>query len=179
MWEPTPQNIENLRSNNLFKMFGFTKKGEACKYAARVTISGTELFETIIGSQHVGCLYFRKEHIWAPEHLSPSDDEINALGGDDNTIETKRMQEGFFRKVTQGFKERKLLIFHLFTFGSDKWHIVYFNEKDSDVKNNNHWKHGPHIHFINHLWKIDLEALWNSFPKLPANGLHIKYDDSL
>jgi hypothetical protein len=179
MWEPTPQNIENLRTNNLFKIFSFTKKNELTKYAAGITVTGTELFETIVGCQHLGYLYFRQQDIFAPDHLLPKDEEIKSFGNraSENTDKLK-LQGKFFKKVIQSFKERKMLILHLFTFSSSEWHVIYFNEKDSDIVDNNHWENGPHIHFINYLWgNINLENLWNNFPKLPNNGLHIRYKD--
>jgi len=176
MWEPTPQNIENLRSNNLFKIFSLTKKNEVFNHAAGITISGTELLEAIVGCQHLGYLYFRQQEFIAPVHLSPKDEEISSLSNSFEHPEKRKLQEKFFRKTQQSFKDRKMLMLHLFTFSSKEWHIIYFNEKDSDITANNHWNKGPHIHFINYLWgNIDLETLWNNFPKFPNNGLHLRY----
>ena len=178
LWKPTPQNINDLARNNLFKIFSFTKKNELTKGAAGIAITGRELSDTVIGCQSLGFRYFRQQHNWAPEHLSPSQEELNSLkiGNEDSVVMKKRIK--FFNKIDQGFKERKLIIFHLFVMSEKIWHVIYFNEKDSDIKTGNHWKHGPHIHIVNHLWGVSLEDLWNNFPKLPKNGLHIRYDES-
>lgn len=179
MWEPTPQNIENLRTNNLFKMFSLTKKNEVMKYAAGITITGRELKNIILGCKHLGYLYFQQQAVIAPEHLSPKDEEISSLSNKFEHPHKLKLQQKFVSKIKQSFKDRKLLIFHLFTASTKEWHLIYFNEKDSDVLTNNHWGKGPHIHFVNYLWgNIDLENLWNNFPKFPSNGLHIKYEDN-
>ncbi|HWX02495.1 hypothetical protein [Collimonas sp.] len=64
----------------------------------------------------------------------------------------------------QILKQRRYLVGHIFYLQDhSNWHFFYFDQRDLDHKNN-HFKNGPHIHLVNHLWpQHSAESIWQQF----------------
>ncbi len=114
-----------------------------------------------------------------PEHLWPTDEELNALGSNGlGKAEGKALKA--ITKITQMFEQRKLISVHVFYHPSKKfWHMFYFNQRDTS-DDNNHWDLGPHIHYTHDSFiNADLDKvvaqITQKKPKLPKS-IHIKYD---
>lgn len=77
--------------------------------------------------------------------------------------------------------ERRLVNGHMFfTPDQSNWHFFYFDQRDID-RYNNHWIHGPHVHYLNYLWpRRTAESVWTEFvsgnPSMKG-ALHIRYRD--
>jgi hypothetical protein len=102
-----------------------------------------------------------------PKHLSES-------------IE-KSLMDG--RKEIKGFKqifmEGKAQVGHMFYLPDfSNWHFIFF-DRNCLPCNNSHWKCGPHIHLVNHLWpNYKPQTLWDNFTvnaTIPPDSLHIRY----
>jgi hypothetical protein len=82
------------------------------------------------------------------------------------------------RKINQIFKDRRLLVSHLFS-NPNRWHLFYFDQRDTQKDRQNHWKRGSHIHFVNDLWPgYDPQKLWDVFSRADASAggkLHIPF----
>ena len=69
---------------------------------------------------------------------------------------------------------------HLFYSRSQKyWHMFYFDQRDYQATEN-HWKHGPHIHYSQDRFTIEpLQDVWrkatSQAPELPP-AIYIRYD---
>jgi len=78
------------------------------------------------------------------------------------------------------FKDRRLLAVHLFYARSQKhWHMFYFDQRDYSA-DNNHWLHGPHIHYSQSSFTREtLATVWRGVcqakPEFPKS-VHIRYD---
>lgn len=85
-----------------------------------------------------------------------------------------------FRKVvgqlSRIFDQRRLLTAHIF-LNSERWHVFYFDQRDRQLSGN-HWKHGPHMHFVNFLWpNYDPAELWETLQEAETKvrgKLHIR-----
>lgn len=164
---------------HLRKLLAIEKKSALKKFCKEITITQDDLISLIFNSSTIGYLHSRKHHEFVPKHLSPKDNEFRALGrvsaGQKLTGDAKK----FVNKVSQIFKERRLISVHVF-YNNTKWHLFYFDLDDIDERNN-HWKHGPHIHFVNYLWpNLDINNLFGLFDKVESSAagkLHIRYKD--
>ena len=57
----------------------------------------------------------------------------------------------FSRKLFSLLKFRKRSHIHLFERDAE-WHLFYYTYRDLEAKGKSHWKGGPHLHYISHLW---------------------------
>jgi len=109
-----------------------------------------------------------KQHI--PEHLKvlKTDTEQLKLGNPKKAL----------KKVHSGLIERRYVHVHLFERSSE-WHFFYFSHQDIENTKFNHWKCGPHIHYVSHLWpQLNKRLLWNKFNKRNAvisGSIHMKF----
>lgn len=124
-------------------------------------------------------LHWRHHVDLEPEHLWPSQEELNALGKNGvGKIEGKALKA--ITKIEQMFEQRKLISVHVFYHPSKKyWHIFYFNQRDTS-KDGNHWDLGPHIHYTHDTFlNVPLDEVIDKIvaekPKLPKS-IHIQYD---
>jgi hypothetical protein len=86
------------------------------------------------------------------------------------------------KKIGETFKQRKCISAHLFE-KDDEWHLFYFDYKDAfSPLGKNHYEHGPHIHYISHLWGkiINKDNLWMMLDQRQTkiDSIHIKYINS-
>jgi hypothetical protein len=115
---------------------------------------------------------------YCPEHLIPTEQDRQALHNNGVGVMNRRARK-VSRKIFQVFKDRRNFAAHLFfTSSKSYWHLFYFDQRDADG-GNNHWKHGPHIHYSRESFiNRPLETVWNNVKKKPQTLLktiHIKY----
>jgi hypothetical protein len=84
-----------------------------------------------------------------------------------------------FGKIPQIFSTRRLLVGHMFyTTDHSNWHFIYFDQRDTDHRSP-HWKHGSHLHMINHLWPqhtaVSLWKWFNSGNVQLSGAIHIRF----
>ncbi len=64
-------------------------------------------------------------------------------------------------------------------FESEKiWHCIYYTYHEMEA-DNNQFKYGPHLHFVNYLWpEYTKRKVWESFDEREHNikGVHIRLE---
>ena len=136
----------------------------------------------ILAAQHGALAPYRYANHFAremPTHLRPTEAESDAIAT--NGVGSFRSREArkFASKIFQLFHEQRSLAAHLFyTPSRTYWHLFYFDNRDTNEEQN-HWKHGPHIHYVSDLWpELTMEAAWNQVKSGEvkfSNKLHLRY----
>ena len=176
MREPTPQ------FQALFEVLNFTSKRELVKHCKNLVVHQEDLVALILAAQHGALAPYRYANHFArsfPETLYPNENEHDAIAT--NGVGTYKSKEArkFASKVFQLFKDQRALAAHMFFTPSHQfWHLFYFDNRDT-AEDQNHWKHGSHIHFVSDLWtELSFEAVWQQVVagelSLP-NKLHLRY----
>ena len=112
--------------------------------------------------------YVHEKHTrdYLPEHLEPSDEELNALfksvPGEELTGNAAKTARKLFY---QSPKERRYLVGDIFyTPSLEQWHFFYSDQRDLKEGESNHWRGESHVHLINWLWpEHDAQSLWSKF----------------
>jgi len=167
---------------SFLKLFTFDKKRDLEKYCRDITIHSSDFVNFIIACE-AGAAPFRHEihygdHV--PEHLQPNDADLAALASNGVGPLNPDAQK-CIRKIGQIFKDRRYLVGHIFyTPDFSQWHFFQFDQRDLQDEEN-HWKEGAHIHFLNWLWpNRDAQTVWRSFTsgKMKLNdSLHVRYSE--
>jgi hypothetical protein len=177
-----PSLVDRESLERLVPLLNTSGKQEASRYAKDLTITSEALVGIILAAQ-VGGLgpyaYSSYDREISADTLNPTNEELTALGrtgvGKATGLALKAI-----RKVDQQFKERSLLVVHLFYSRSHRhWHMFYFDQRDYTARRN-HWKHGPHIHYSQDTFAREaLSDLWAKIrapkPQFPPS-LHIRFD---
>ena len=157
-------------------LFAIEKKSELEKYSKELLIRSDELVQLILHSPLIGYLHNRRHHEFQPDQAQLTPEDIDIL----RKQETDKLPK-FAAKVRNLFATRKYLSAHLF-YNATRWHLFYFTFRDVEDEENNHWKHGSHVHFFNDLWPeycIDqLDELLFTSRTTKVNSLHIRYEDT-
>lgn len=146
-------------------------KAQVEQYARKTTLSEHALFLLIHNCSQIQLSHRSKFKQYVPDHLKLSDADRKQMktGGDPKKA---------LRKIGSGLLERKYIHVHLFESGT-LWHFLYFSHQDIDDKTN-HWRYGPHLHYISHLWpNLKKRLVWNEFNKRSTDisgSLHIKFE---
>ena len=145
----------------LVELLSIDNKAALEKYSRKIEITGHDFSVLVRNAGSLGYYHAIQHHDFQPEHLQPTDADIAGL-------RTKNAQP-LMRKINQIFKVRRLLVSHLF-YNSARWHLFYFDQRDTDEARSNHWKRGSHIHFVNDLWPgYDPQKLWDIFSRADAS----------
>lgn len=174
----TESNLESV-----LKIFSFEKKGELEKYCRNIVISSEDFFALVLACEHSRNPFsheisYRNK---VPQHLNPSDSEIQALESTPAASLLTGEAEKAVRKMSQMFEERRYLVGHMFfTPDFSKWHFFCFDQHDLETKGN-HWKVGSHVHFINWLWSgQDAKAVWSNFVTedlRPGGTIYLRFSE--
>lgn len=163
-------------------LFNLSKKKQVERYCQDIVITSEDFANVLLAARITGLGPYRYAcHFQeaTPEHLHPKNEELSALGSN-GVGKLKGPALKAMWKVNQIFRDRRLLAMHLFYTPSQKyWHLFYFDQRDYDAREN-HWKHGPHIHYSQDLFtKEPLEQVWSHAtsdkPRFPPS-LHVRYD---
>ena len=172
--------LEGEVQDSLRKLFEIDKKSELEKYCRDLILTKEDFAGLVYNCGRIGYLHDIKSQDFVPKHLAPSDDEVASLSSVKVGQELPDKAKKFARKLSQIFKDRRFLVAHIF-YNQQKWHIFFFDQRDMEDKAPNHWKEGPHVHFVNHLWpEYDPTDLWEVFNRSNASvggKLHIRFLD--
>jgi hypothetical protein len=97
-----------------------------------------------------------------PGHLNPKPTELAALSATKVGAQIEGEARKAMNKIAESFEERRLFAAHLiFTPDHKFWHLLYFDQKDTDDRDN-HWREGAHIHYTNDRFHRDpLPKIWS------------------
>lgn len=166
----------------LLGLFNLSKKRGVEKYCQEIVISSHDFASVLLAGRVAGLgpyKYACHFHESTPDHLHPNKDELAALAAN-GVGQLRGAALKAMRKVNQVFRDRRMLAMHLFYTPSQKyWHLFYFDQRDHEDRNN-HWKHGPHIHYSQDLFTREpLPQVWaNATAEKPVfpPSLHVRYD---
>lgn len=177
-----PSFVDRESLEHLVSLLNTTGKQEARRYAKDLTIASEALVGIILAAQVDGLgpyAYASYDREISADTLNPTKEELIALGrmgvGKATGLALKAI-----RKINQQFKERSLLVAHIFYSRSHRhWHMFYFDQRDYTARRN-HWKHGSHIHYSQDTFTREhLSDVWAkiqaSKPQFPPS-LHIRFD---
>jgi len=171
--------ISNLEA--LLKIFTFSKKKDLERYCRSLVVNGNDFVSLILSCEQRAEPFIHQISYQdiVPGHLEPSDSELKALA-DNGLGELGPEAAKAVRKMGQMFEERRYLVGHIFyTPNISQWHFFCFDQRDLEDQRPNHWKEGPHVHFINWLWPgQDPKSVWSNFVGenvRPGNAIHLRF----
>jgi len=152
----------------LVEFLSIKNKAELEKFSRKIEITSHDFAVLVWNAASIGYQHAIQHHEFRPKHLEPTDADVVGL--------RNKNAQSFIRKISQIFKDRRVLVSHMFR-NSTRWHLFYFDQRDREEGRQNHWKRGAHIHFVNDLWPgYDPEKLWDIFSRADASvggKLHI------
>ncbi|KPD19631.1 hypothetical protein ADM96_04035 [Burkholderia sp. ST111] len=155
----------NVARQAIADILNATKLSEIKKICKRATIT-EDVFADFVMSCDAGILPWVHHISWRdflPQNLVWTDEDSKRLGDIDNGPLTRGATKAM-RKWYQLLSERRYLVGHVFYLRDhSNWQFFYFDNRDLWAYAN-HFKGGPHIHLINHLWSNrTLEGVWDEF----------------
>jgi hypothetical protein len=153
-------------------------------YCDNVVLDKSELAAAIASCAQKGYLHDIQTYEWVPEHLQMGPNDMEELSRNEKGDLSEKGKK-VVNKISHIFIERTALTSHLFikkdllTRGI-KWHVFYFDYRDLEDDERNHWKQGRHIHFVNCLRKdLQWETVWRSLAQKghPSYGPHLRFED--
>ncbi|MCL4669756.1 hypothetical protein [Burkholderia pseudomallei] len=166
--------------DDILKIVTATKMSELNKLCRRTVITERAFGEFIrVCDAHVlPWLHVMSWRDFLPEKLQfTSEDSSNMPYLDIGP--PRRGQAKAMRKWYQFLDDRRFLVGHMFYSPfHHNWQFFYFDNRDLNP-HHNHFKHGAHVHLINHLWPgHTYESIWQTFndgnPGMKG-ALHIRY----
>lgn len=176
--------LNNLEENieKIIHIFNIDSKSDLMKYCRDLIIYRKDLAELIM-LVDLGCIYPYRYHKTflrkLPDHLYPNIEERNSIINHGVGVYKTKEAQKFANKLFQLHKEQRSLVAHIFyTEDWQYWHVFYHDNKDKLI-HDNHWKCGPHIHYVSYLWSgltlsLVLEKIRNGDLNF-SNKLHIRY----
>jgi len=169
------QELEIEIPEYLRKILEINKKSELKKYCKTITVTQKDFGILVYNSAKLGYIHQIKYNNFVPDHLQTTDDEVDSLSSTKAGEKIVGPAKSFVNKIIATFEQRRYLVAHIF-YNQDKGHCFYFDQRDIQ---NNHWKNGCHLHFVNHLWpNYDPNDVWKTFDESNASlggKLHIKF----
>lgn len=146
-------------------MLEFKKKSHLKRYCDALTIWSSDFAALILNCHRHRYLHQMTEHIKEPRHLHPRPSEWWPVGKYKPGDPLEPGDQQILTRLNQLLRDRRLMTAHLFT-SAQRWHVFYFDQRDLAPRGENHWEHGPHVHFANGLW-----------PHLSLAGVREQLDD--
>jgi hypothetical protein len=173
--------LENTEA--LLQLLAFDKKRELEQYCREIVIDSSAFADFILACEFGQFPFLHMIHYQdhVPEHLHLRDKDLAALSASPVGPLQPGAQKAV-RKMSQMFRERRYLVGHMFYVPDlSRWHFFQFDQRDME-DDENHWKEGAHIHFLNWLWpNYDAKTLWANFTSGKAkmnDSLHVRYFDA-
>ncbi len=165
--------------SHIVMLLGFKKKKDVLGWIKKMVITKTCLTSLILNCGKKGFTHRRMHKEFIPENINTSldENEISFVNKNGEAIFNK--QQKVISQLTNRFDSRKFFTAHMFE-KEGCWHIFYFDHNDMYLpKELNHYKEGPHIHYISNLWgsRINKEDLWRQLENrnITINSAHVQY----
>lgn len=178
MHDPTPY------FSDLLELLNVESKRGLDRHCKKLTVYQQDLVALILAAQR-GVLspYLYANHFERslPSHLHPTEVESDAIANNGPGCFHSRVARKFARKLFQMFREQRALAAHLFyTPSQNHWHLFFFDNRDTDERQQNHWRHGgAHIHYVSNLWpELNMALAWSKVMSGElsfGNKLHLRY----
>lgn len=140
---------------NLKSLLEIGRMADVRKHLNQQQVSEYELFLLIHNCKQIGWSHRSKFPEYVPDHLRITEKDRRDL----HRGKLKPMA----RKFASVMEERRRIHVYLFEQNS-MWHCFYFSYDDLQDGSASHWEHGPHLHYVSHLWpKYSKEEVWSLF----------------
>jgi hypothetical protein len=165
---------------DLLHLFEFDKKNLLEKYCKKLTVYSNDFANLIYWADNGD---FKFDHNCWYREIVPSDlqSTLDSLPNIHDKQLSHTDQSRIIRRLVQVIRVRRQLVIHMF-FNKDitQWYYFYFDQHETSV-DDNHWKFGPHMHLINHLFTnrdpvLILKEFLNDKPNI-NDGFHIRFID--
>ena len=157
-------------------LFAIEKKSDLLSFCNGLSVTDHEFCELAVNCGSLGYQHSPKWREYVPQKLTEKDFDVFRTN---NSMDEKACFLKFRSKVKAIFNERRYVAAHFFISPTGKWHLMYFDFRDMDIKNKPHWFGGPHIHFVNYLWpEHNPETLWAKFDQRRqhiSGNVHISF----
>ena len=158
--------------NYLQELLSISKKSELEKFARKIEITIRDFSTLVWNATSIGYLHDIQYHEFRPPDARF---EADLLGEPDEEQRRQNLRK-VVGQLSRIFDQRQLLTAHVF-WNSERWHVFYFDQRDRQ-SSDNHWEHGPHMHFVNFLWpNYDPAKLWETLQEAETRvrgKLHIR-----
>jgi hypothetical protein len=154
-------------------LFSFRKLRDLRKFLDSNTLTREELARAAYSAHLEGFTHELRNIEYLPKDLEENRDEVNRRLRENHPIENLGL-------ISRIFEQRKIVITHMFHRNSRDWHVIYFTIGDIQSDRENHWQYGPHVHFVNHLWRgYDPIVIWKSLGerRYGSIGEHYRFDE--
>ena len=166
----------------LIELLNIKKKRDLIRYAKKLTITSEALCDLLLVGQvsALGNYSYANHHDEIrPEHLESTTAERYAFASN-GVGPLSNLAAKHISKIDQLLKDRHLFFAHLFYSPTQKyWHLFYMDQRDY-TNRDNHWIHGPHIHYSNERFTNEpLQLVWQKITSSPPSTppkVHIRYD---
>ncbi len=158
-------------------LFALTRKRDVERYCRDLEIYFEEFGYLITNSEHIGYTHSAKHREFVPKHLILTSEELALLRSVKRGVPSPSTT-GIFRKIKQGFVERRHVSAHLFE-QADQWHCLYLTFRDCQPDIQSHWIYGPHLHYVSYLWpNARKKDIWDNLEHRKSEihaGIHIRF----
>jgi hypothetical protein len=170
--------------NDLLNLFNCKSKRELDKLAKNIIIHQQDFVAIILAAQHNELNPYNYANYFdrrIPDHLMPTEEEHEAISNNGVGKYKTRKAQKFANKIFQLPIQQRMTAAHLFyTSDHQYWNLFFFDDKDRS-EYGNHWKHGPHIHFVSDLCSnLSLLSAWEKICSGKfsfSNKFHLKFVD--
>jgi len=145
----------------MLELFSATKKKEVVKLCKKMTLADSDLVSMINGCGAAGYCHIPRffdtdsNHLWEKAKRERTPDNMRAMF---NQLE----------------KESKRIAFHFFARNDNLkvWHLFFYDT--TEFSGRSRFSEGSHLHFVNHLWGLDVNQVFDNLPERPTSSVHIK-----
>ena len=163
---------------HLRKLFAISSKKSLKAHASKITITQEEFVTLIQNCNKIGYQHQIQSNDFIRDDLHPSEEQYQEFHKSAKDGKINKKGRKVMTKVTTIFEQRRFLVAHAF-WNETRWHLFYFDQKDTENRRQNHWIHGPHYHFVNDLWpNHTIEEFWKALETSKGDAgssLHIRY----
>ena len=167
----------------MIELFNIDEKRSVKKYCRDLVVSSKDLFHIILAGRGGVLEPYRYACHFSdvvPPHLPLQERDTQALASN-GVGPLKKEAAKATKKIFQLFVERRMFAAHVFFTPSQRhWHLFYFDQRDTDTREN-HWVvGGSHIHYSRESFTTKpLLAVWEQLcqqPPLLPGSIHIRYE---
>ncbi|MDM0109419.1 hypothetical protein QTH97_31150 [Variovorax sp. J22R24] len=179
----TPFPADSATVVGLLELLNAGSKREAQKITRDLVITSGGFASFLLAAQ-VGTMapYIYTSHFQEvqPESLRPSEADLKSMGSNGVGPLKPEAAKGF-RKVSQMMIDRRLFAAHLL-YAPDwsRWHLFYFDQRDTSERGNHWTAGGPHIHYARETdTQMSANDMWRAVQATPPNpprGTHVRYE---
>jgi hypothetical protein len=166
---------------NLLMLCNLRSKSEVEKLCRSLTIRQRDFVTFVVYAQSgvfdpykYACAFRDRQ----PPNLIPTAKERAAISASGIGRPLQHKAKKAFDKMSQMFRDKRALAAHLiYTLDHAHWSLFYCDQRDTRAADN-HWEHGPHLHFVSSIWiRLDAATVYQQVThgKCRFPAVHIRF----